>query len=277
MDVNGHQGNDSTFLSGLLSDRGLTVEGLSRRLKSLADDGSQPDASLVWKWVNARTRPSSRYLALLASVLGVEPQMLKDRIQADYENRNARARTAESPTFQASIPLDISFPPEGLIDRRVVVKAFLLSDSAGAMTDIYQSVNHNTLNTAAAEGLVIATEHLGRNFDRYNIFELQKQLEFHMSFVGRHLREALTVNQRTLICSNGSRLAAMAASVAFLTGSVNTATVLDDIAFRLAREVSDRSYSPGAGELSSCGVTAVSTGRAGRCMGHGRRSVAVFA
>ena len=38
-----------------------------------------------------------------------------------------------------------------------------------------------------------------------------------------------------------------------------------------------RSCSPGAGEFSGCCVMVVSTGLARRCMGHGRRSVAVFA
>lgn len=232
---------DSTFLSDLLASRGLTVDGLAQRLRERSGDGSQPDSSLVWKWVNARTRPSRQYLDVLAAELGVEPASLKSQLESDYRRHSEFANSGAGRDSSSADPVEgeVRFPPDELVDRRVVVQALLLSSGAGALIELHDAVDRNTLSRAAAEGLAIATDHLGRNFDRYDLVELQAQLDFHMGFVGRHLRESLTVSQRTMLCAHGSQLAGMAASVAFLTGNVHGATVYDDISFRLAREISD--------------------------------------
>ncbi len=239
--MNNNSSSQTTFLADLMARRGMSIDGLADRLRGHSVDGTQPDSSLVWKWVNARTRPSRRYLALLASVLDVEIDLLRLRIEEDYRRRTDSAQ--DGPPISdivAATSGRLQFPPEELIDRRVVVKALLLSSGAGAMVELYDAIDRNTLSRASAEGLSIATNHLGCNFDRYDLFELQTQLDFHMSFVGRHLRESLTIDQRAMLCVEGARLAGMAASVAFLTGNVHGATVFDDISFRLAREVSDR-------------------------------------
>jgi transcriptional regulator with XRE-family HTH domain len=230
---------DTTFLSALLAARGLSIDGLARRLRERSGDRTQPDSSLVWKWVNARTRPSRHYLEILAAELNVSPQSLKSQLESDYQQHTERPGGQRNASDPPDVSSEVRFPPEELIDRRVVIQALLLSSGAGALAELHDAVDRNTLSRAAAEGLAIATDHLGRNFDHYDLVELQAQLDFHMGFVGRHLRESLTVNQRTMLCSHGAQLAGMAASVAFMTGNVHGATVYDDISFRLAREISD--------------------------------------
>lgn len=227
-----------TYLGNQLEARKLSIDGLAERLRAQSADGTQPDPSLVWKWVKARSRPSRRYLDLLASELDVDPHTLQTQIEADYQ-QYVEGRAAKGQDGLVAGDDAIGFPPSDLVDRRVVIQALLLSSGAGALAELHEAVDRNTLSRAAAEGLAVATDHLGRNFDNYDLVELQTQLDFHMTFVGRHLRESLTVSQRRMLCVHGAQLAAMAASVAFLTGNVHGATVYDDISFRLAKEVED--------------------------------------
>lgn len=228
-----------TYLAHLVETRGLTPDGLVQRLREDSQDGGQPDSSLVWKWLNARVRPSKRYLQALAGILNVDVELLRTEIARDYTVFSRDTQAGSEHTALEDMANDIQFPSRDLTDQRVIIQASLVSSGARAMADLYESTQRNTLSASAIEGLVMTTEHLGRHFDDYGLVELRAQLEFQMAFVGKYLRESLTVGQRSTLVHNGARLAGMSASVAFLTGQVQNATLFDDIAFRLASEIAD--------------------------------------
>ena len=112
--------------------------------------------------------------------------------------------------------------------------------SAAPILELSNALDAPRLSRGALEGLGVVTDHLGRNFDRYDLAELTHELDHQLRFVTRYLREPTPVAQRHELCLQGSRLAALSAGAAFLTGSLGKAWLCYDTAFKLADEINDR-------------------------------------
>jgi hypothetical protein len=106
--------------------------------------------------------------------------------------------------------------------------------------EIAENMRASRLSEGALESAGIVTEHLARNFDKYDYIELDRQIEFYLTFVIRYLKKHVTLRQRAELYLRGGQLAGLHGLSSFLQGNVSEAWSYYRASRQLSGEVGNR-------------------------------------
>jgi tetratricopeptide (TPR) repeat protein len=205
-----------------------------------------PHPSLIWRWTKGHTRPSPRYLAALSGVLRIEEAQLIAEIDAGIKRAKSESseilgrrspRSTLAGRLADETDLNDSDEIVDMIERRMLLKYMTAGLLSIPILEIAENVKGSSLSEGALESVGVMTEQLARSFDRYDYTELDRQIDFYLTFVIRYLKKHVTLRQRSELYLRGGQLAGLHGLSSFLQGDVNSAWVYYRAGRQLAGEV----------------------------------------
>jgi hypothetical protein len=227
---------------------------LAHQIEKFSNGAQRPHPSLIWRWTKGYTRPSPRYLAALSGILQVEEAQLAAEIDAGIKrakseppeiirgHRSPHSVVASVDVLAGETTLRESNEIIEMIERRMLLKYMAAGLFSIPISEIVENMKTSSLSEGALESVGVMTEHLARNFDKYDYAELDRQIDFYLTFVIRYLKNHVTLRQRSELYLRGGQLAGLHGLSSFLQGNVNAAWVYYRAGRELSEEVGNRSF-----------------------------------
>jgi tetratricopeptide (TPR) repeat protein len=239
-----------------MQERNFSSAVLAGKIAVASSGRVRPDASLVWRWSKGVSRPGKRYLEMLAVVLDLDEQILRDDLEQHFRAKRSRTVLAEKPTESESgvdtlIDLGVLREVREHVKRRNLFRAVgaLAVSSVAGPTD--KNIDEELLELAAAAGksgvspttldlLSYYAEHYACNYREYPSASIVKALKPYLSVISRLLGGPLTFKQRGELCLRGAQISGLLGRAVFNLGRIGEARLHFSNAFQLASEIDHR-------------------------------------
>ncbi|MFI6333882.1 hypothetical protein [Streptomyces sp. NPDC050535] len=236
---------NSTLLAQRMAELGLTYQGLAQRIFENSGRTMRPDPSLVWRWMNGKTRPGNGYVTHLAQVLGVEQDVLKADFSKERprESRPGTDHGAGSPVVARTLR-----EARDAVRRRNFLKSGIGMAAWGLGGGKLEPISPEALRLAEITGssevsdgsidaIGILVDHFAGNFTRYDQREIIKELVPYVGKLTDALSGPLACKKRGELCLSGARMAGLLGRASRSIGRLDDARLYFGSSFYLAEEI----------------------------------------